>query len=94
MDHRFLHSVLGYRPAQISFQSDGTVPRSFFTRDVLEVTPDLIGAFICRKFSDGSIFRFQITEAETSRGSEDLACHAAKGRTARTEAMFSEGRHV
>jgi DNA-3-methyladenine glycosylase len=70
------------------------VIRSFYTRDVLEVTPDLIGLFICRRFADGSVFRFQITEAEAYRGPEDRACHASKGRTARTEAMFSEGGHV
>jgi DNA-3-methyladenine glycosylase len=69
-------------------------PRSFFVRDVLEVVPDLIGVFICRKFDDGSVRRFQILEAEAYRGEEDRACHASKGRTARTEAMYSEGGHV
>jgi DNA-3-methyladenine glycosylase len=70
------------------------LPRSFFTRDVLEVAPDLLGVFVCRRFADGAVRRFQITEAEAYRGSEDRACHASKGRTARTEAMFAEGGHV
>jgi 3-methyladenine DNA glycosylase Mpg len=58
------------------------------------MTTDLVGVFICRKFTDGAIFRFQITEAEAYRGSDDRACHASKGRTGHTEAMFSDGGHV
>lgn len=68
--------------------------KGFFTRDVLDVTPDLIGKYICRRFPDGSVRRFQIHEAEAYRAPEDLACHAAKGRTARTEVMFAEGGRV
>lgn len=68
--------------------------KEFFTRDVLEVTPDLIGKYICRQYADGTIQKFQIYEAEAYRAPEDLACHAAKGRTPRTEVMFSEGGHV
>ena len=70
------------------------VTQSFFSRDVLVVTPDLLGLFICRKFPDGSVKRFQITEAEAYRGPDDRACHASKGRTARTEVMFGEAGHV
>jgi len=65
--------------------------RSFFTRDVLEVAPDLIGKILVRKFDDGSINKFLITEVEAYRGQEDLACHASKGRTPRTEIMYHEG---
>ena len=68
--------------------------RSFYTNEILEVAPKLIGKYICRKYDDGSIGRFQITEVEAYCGQEDLACHASKGRTKRTEAMFSEGGHV
>jgi DNA-3-methyladenine glycosylase len=32
-----------------------------------------------------------ITEVEAYRGNKDRACHASKGRTARTEIMFHEG---
>ncbi len=67
---------------------------SFFEHDVLEVAPQLLGKILVRKFDDGSIQKFLITEAEAYRGTEDLACHASKGRTARTEVMFGEGGRV
>ncbi|GAP69831.1 DNA-3-methyladenine glycosylase [Bacteroidales bacterium 6E] len=63
----------------------------FFKRDVLEVAPELLGKTLVRRFSDGRIERFTITETEAYRGTEDMACHASKGRTPRTEVMFREG---
>ena len=63
----------------------------FFLRDVLEVAPDLIGKVLVRCFDDGRIERYRIVETEAYRGIEDLACHASKGRTSRTEVMFQEG---
>ena len=63
----------------------------FFNRDVLEVAPELIGKIIVRNFDDGKLQRFTITEIEAYRGSEDLACHASKGRTNRTEVMYHHG---
>ena len=68
--------------------------RDFFIRDVLEVAPDLLGKVLVRKFENGDIFKFKITEVEAYRGKEDLACHASKGRTPRTEIMYHEGGHV
>ncbi len=65
--------------------------KRFFTRDVLEVAPELLGKYLIRKFDDGSIKKFLITEVEAYRGEEDLACHARKGRTPRTEIMYHEG---
>jgi DNA-3-methyladenine glycosylase len=67
---------------------------SFFTRDVLEVAPDLLGKIIIRKMDDGTLQEFTITEVEAYRGEEDLACHASKGRTPRTEVMYLEGGYV
>lgn len=63
----------------------------FYNRDVLEVAPDLVGKTLARSFDDGLIQRFTITEVEAYRGAEDLACHASKGRTQRTEVMFHHG---
>jgi len=64
--------------------------KEFFTRDVLHVAPELLGKVLTCSTND-EIFRYRITETEAYRGSEDLACHASKGRTARTEAMYREG---
>ena len=64
--------------------------RAFFVRDVLTVAPELLGKLlVCRV--GGELLRYRITETEAYRGAEDLACHASKGRTARTEAMFHAG---
>ena len=64
--------------------------REFFTRDVLTVAPELLGKTLVCRAGDGFL-RYRITETEAYRGVEDLACHACKGRTARTEAMFHSG---
>ena len=37
---------------------------------------------------------FFLTEVEAYRGAEDLACHASKGRTPRTDIMFQEGGRI
>ena len=70
---------------------NGRLPNSFFQRDVLEVAPEMLGKIIVRKFEYNRIERFQITEVEAYSGNGDLACHASKGKTQRTEVMFREG---
>ena len=65
--------------------------RDFYIRDVLDVAPDLPGKNLVLRLPDGSYGRFKIKDVEAYRGSEDLACHACKGRTTRTEIMFHEG---
>lgn len=67
------------------------LPAGFFLRDVLEVAPEMPGKFLVRRFDDGSVQKFRITEVEAYRGTEDLACHASKGKTPRTEVMFRQG---
>jgi DNA-3-methyladenine glycosylase len=69
----------------------GRLTSDFFLRDVLEVAPALIGKLLVRQFDDGRIEKYRITETEAYRGTEDIACHASKGRTSRTEVMFQEG---
>ncbi len=49
----------------------------------------LLGKFLVRRFADGRVESRIITEVEAYDGSGDLACHASKGRTARTEVMFA-----
>ena len=63
---------------------------SFYHRDCLEVAPDLVGKLILRKLPDGTLLRERIAETEAYRGQEDLACHASRGRTPRTELLYRE----
>lgn len=65
--------------------------QSFYAQDVLDVAPALIGARLCRHHADGRVERYTICETEAYRGQEDLACHASKGRTPRTEVMYAPG---
>ena len=51
----------------------------------------LVGAWLCRCMEDGSVMRRRITETEAYCGEEDTACHAHKGRTTRTDVMYSAG---
>jgi DNA-3-methyladenine glycosylase len=67
------------------------LPRDFYTRDVLDVAPELPGKNLVVRLHEGYSGRFKITDVEAYRGTEDKACHAFKGRTARTEIMFHEG---
>ena len=66
----------------------------FFHHDVLEVAPVLLGKILARKFDNQSVARYKITEVEAYRGTEDRACHASKGKTARTEVMFGPGGRI
>jgi len=64
--------------------------RDFYTRDVLTVAPELLGKILVCKVGD-DFHRYRISETEAYRNVEDLACHASKGRTTRTEAMYHTG---
>jgi DNA-3-methyladenine glycosylase len=70
---------------------NSNLPKFFFQRDVLTVAPELLGKMVVRQFDDHSILKLKITEVEAYRGEDDLACHANKGKTKRTEVMFREG---
>jgi DNA-3-methyladenine glycosylase len=64
--------------------------KDFFIRDVLVVAPELLGKIlVCRVGEE--LQRYRIAETEAYRGAEDLACHACRGRTVRTEAMYHTG---
>jgi DNA-3-methyladenine glycosylase len=65
--------------------------KEFFIRDVLEVAPGLIGKNLVIRTTEGTYSRYKVTEVEAYRGTEDIACHASKGRTKRTEIMYHEG---
>ena len=63
----------------------------FFTRDAVTVARELLGKTLVRQWENGEISRYIITETEAYLGEEDLACHASKGRTPRTEVMYHSG---
>ena len=65
--------------------------KDFFIRDVLEVAPELVGKNLVVMLNGGSYGRYLVTDVEAYRGTEDLACHASRGRTRRTEIMYHEG---
>jgi DNA-3-methyladenine glycosylase len=61
---------------------------------VLVVAPELVGKTLAVNLQGSVAGRYMITEVEAYRGSGDLACHASKGRTPRTEIMYSRGGHL
>lgn len=67
---------------------------NFYKQNAITVAEKLLGKIIVRVWDDGSQTRYRITETEAYQGEEDLACHASKGRTPRTEIMYAEGGHV
>jgi DNA-3-methyladenine glycosylase len=69
----------------------GRLKSTFFQRGVLELAPELLGKILIRRFDDSRVEKFVISEVEAYSGDGDLACHASKGKTARTEVMFREG---
>lgn len=66
----------------------------FYRQDAVIVAEKLLGKILVRRWDDGSETRYRITETEAYLGEEDKACHASKGRTPRTEIMYSEGGKV
>ncbi len=67
--------------------------RSFYQRPAIAVARDLIGKTLVHRVG-GETYRARIVETEAYVGTHDLACHAAKGRTGRTEVMFGRGGHA
>lgn len=66
------------------------IGKEFFDRDALEAAPELVGKILVHRLPDGTELRERIAETEAYRGEEDLACHASKGRTPRTELLYGE----
>src|ERR1035437_5614795 len=63
----------------------------FYKQDAITVAKKLLGKILVRIYEDGTMQRYRIIGTEAYLGEEDLACHASKGRTARTEIMYADG---
>src|SRR5579863_5669946 len=68
--------------------------RGFYAQPARDVAVQLLGAHLVRRLPNGLRVEGRIVETEAYVGPEDLACHAAKGRTARTEVMFGPPGHA
>ena len=64
--------------------------KEYFSAPATTLAKDLIGKLLC-KMVDGEVVRRRIVETECYFGEEDTACHAHRGRTARTEPMYKAG---
>jgi DNA-3-methyladenine glycosylase len=66
-----------------------TLPKSFYDRDTEIVARELLGAILVCRSPEGTASG-RIVETEAYIGEHDLACHAAAGRTSRTEPLYGE----
>ena len=69
------------------------LPRSFYQQTTIDVAKQLLGKFLVHRHADATLVG-RIVETEAYLGPHDLACHAAKGRTKRTDVMFGAAGHA
>ncbi|MGL5830820.1 MAG: DNA-3-methyladenine glycosylase [Candidatus Altimarinota bacterium] len=69
------------------------IGREFFERPTLEVAENLLGKYLVVENELGKMVG-EINEVESYIGQDDLASHAAVGRTKRNDVMFWRGGHA
>jgi len=69
------------------------LPRSFYEQSTIDVAKQLLGKFLIHRHADATLIG-RIVETEAYLGPHDLACHASKGKTKRTEVMFGAAGHA
>src|SRR3954468_19837519 len=79
-------TLLGSRPRS-QFQRGKILSREFYDRESELVARDMLGTVLECETEDG-VASGIIVETEAYLGEHDLACHAAAGRTARTEHLY------
>jgi DNA-3-methyladenine glycosylase len=65
------------------------LPRSFYAQDTRTVAQALLGTYLIYQDRIG-----KIVEVEAYLGQHDLACHASKGITPRTQVMYGQAGHA
>ena len=69
------------------------LPREFYARPTLEVTPDLLGKVLVHRAASGLTSGI-IVEVEAYVGESDPACHAAPGPTKRNRPLYGPPGHA
>ena len=69
------------------------LPRTFYRQPTEEVAQQLLGKFLIHRHG-ATTLTGRIVATEAYLGPHDLACHASKGRTKRTEVMFGPAGHA
>lgn len=77
----------------LSKQSLKKIPKKFYLRDSIEVAPELIGKYFCKKAGE-KLLVGKIVEVEAYNGAFDEAAHTFIGKTERNKIMFEDGGHL
>lgn len=80
-----------YEPLELRIMRNRIQNDFFQKNNALFVAENLIGKTLVRDFGNGETIHSRIIETEAYFGAEDMACHASKGRTPRTDIMFQDG---
>ena len=68
-------------------------PDYFKSRNTVKIAKSLLGKVLARRFPNGKVKAYMITEVEAYDGFKDKASHARRGKTERNKIMFGEASH-